>query len=180
MSRKKTASDRMKRRLRSAKKKEDAIREYVEAYNIHPRVAAKMPPSEIMRILSKRKRNLLRAAEEASSFKKTLEEAKLLSIVADDFEYGNVAASSESSLVEYKERLTEAMKQVEGEDMPAGILDDIARTVLQAALNEGVLVPTKAKAGSVPKVRKMKSGKVVVMQRGEMDYEYILEKFGIK
>lgn len=180
MSRKKSKSVREARMIKSRTRRAKETTEYINRFGIHPKTAERMAPSHVADMMAAAEKKIAKQVLDYAKFGQLLKDAKLLSIVIGDFEYSNVGAASTEGLKEYEEELVKVLKSVEGEEIPENILDDLARTHLQASIDKGLLLPTPTRPGTVPKVRKMKSGKVVVMQRGDLDYEYMLEKFGIE
>jgi hypothetical protein len=178
MSRRKSQKAREARRLRAAEKRKEEAAEAVKFYNkfgIHPKAAS---PRRLAQAELQRKRFQRRQREAAATLRTVLDKAKLLAVVPEEFEYCNLAPTTKESVEAFAAEMKAHLAKYEGTDTPNAVVDDEVRDFMQSRIDMGVLKAAPPRAGSVPKARVFKSGRLAMLRRGEPDYDYMLEQLG--
>jgi hypothetical protein len=167
MSRRTTTAARQKRKLLSHAKKRRKELEFVEQYGIPSRLGT---PSNLSKIAAARQRR----AEFEENCKKILAQAKLLAIVHEDFDYFNLGAKDEPSVKRFRSEFEKRTAKYLGKNEPKTVLDKVTFDLLQEMVDLGFFGPVIVQHGTVPKVRKFKSGRIQVMRTGEPDYDFLV------
>lgn len=179
MSKKKSKSVRSVERVRKAKQKEEKVREFINQYDVHPDLLKRMSKRQVAEMVTKTERAAENRLKKTEQYEQVLADAKLLSIVSGDFEYMGVGVKEKGDVEKYKQSLVQALAPMEGKELPEATVDDAIRGHMEKCLQDGMLVPVKPAVGTLPKLRKMSTGEVVTMKPGDMDFDYMLEQFGV-
>ncbi len=178
MSRRKTQKERNARKLRAAerrKEEEKKAYDFFKKFGVHPQAAS---PRRMAQAELQRKRFQRRQREESAAFRSVLDEAKLLAVVPEEFEYCNLASTTAETVEVFAAEMKAHLSKYEGTETPNSVVDDEMRDFLQSRIDIGVLKAAPTRAGSTPKARLFTSGKIVVLRRGEPDYDYMIEQLG--
>lgn len=179
MSKLKSKVVRARKKQNRDRKKAEEVKAFQKQFDMHPDVAKRISPGKRLQLSMRREREIKKRVEDAENYIKILANAKLLSIVSDDFDYMIAGVAKQSDVERYKEELVAVMGQFEGKtDVPETVLDGVIRAHMVESLKNGLLLPMKPKVGTLPKLRKLKNGTIMVMEKGDMDYDYLLEQFG--
>jgi len=178
MSRRKTQKERDARKLRAAERRKEEDKEAYDFYRkfgVHPKAAS---PRRMAQAELQRKRFQRRQREAAVTLRSVLDKAKLLAVVPEEFEYCNLAPTTKEAVEAFAAEMKAHLAKYEGTETPNSVVDDDVRDFMQSRIDMGVLKAAPPRAGSIPKARLFKSGKLVILRRGEPDYDYMVEQLG--
>lgn len=180
MSRKKSKTVRLAKRVKSAQRREEQIRKFVKEYDVHPDVAKRLPPRKLVEAATRKEKAAEKRLKQEGEYRSILADAKLVAITPDDFEYMVPGVKDADGAKLYREGLVSVLSQYEGKEAPEAVIEDTIRKHMQECLNDGRLIAVAPSVGAFPKLRKLKNGEIMVMAPGDLDYDYLLEQFGAK
>lgn len=164
----------------SKKKKAEYVRRYIEKNRIHPDAAKRMSSAKKKSLKIRETIKMEKLLQDEERYYQILEDAKLLAIVSDDFCYCVPGVENEDKKADYRAGLIFALSKFEGKEVRDGVLDDAIRRYMSDAISSGIIIPVKATPGSLPRLRLLNNGDVMVMSPGELDYDYLIERFGAR